>query len=78
MKSYILTIIKSMSFVLMWKLLLLTSAVIEYDKTEFSRRLIGNIYDVPDMLKAMLMCLVVITVGGLAYCYLESPESEKE
>lgn len=74
MKIDIPRLIKAMFFILIWDMSLLISAVREYDKTEFSRRLIHNINEVPEMLSCLLMSLVILVAGALAYSYLKREE----
>lgn len=74
MKIEIPRLIKAMFFILVWDMSLLISAVIEYDETEFSRRLIHNINEVPEMLSYLLMSFVILIAAALAYSYIKREE----
>lgn len=77
MKIQIPRLIKAMFFILLWETSLLTVAVMEYDKTEFSRRLIRHISEVPEMLESLLMCLAILVAGALAYSYIKREEESR-
>ncbi len=62
---------KLMYFILLGHLLLLTSAVYENGGSEFSRRLVPRMSQVPKMLESLLASLAVLTVWAFVYFYIE-------
>lgn len=70
-------LLKLLYFVLFGDALLLLSAIAENGETELSRRLITGYWQVPEMLEALLMCLLILVSGAFAYYLAERERGAK-
>ncbi len=64
--------IKLLYYILLGHLLLLISAVYEKGSTDFSKRLIPNTFQVPEMIEALLAAVTVLVFWAFLYCFLKS------
>ena len=65
-------VIRLAFFIIIFDALLLLSAVAEHGETEMSARLVPHIYEVPEMIEALVAALTVSVAGGAAASYMEN------
>ena len=71
MKTNIGNIVKLAYFVVIFASLLLLSAVAERGETEMSRRLVPRMFEVPQMIEALIAGMTFAGAGGTAAAYIE-------
>lgn len=69
-------LLRFLYLVLFGNSMLLLSAIAEYDRTEMSRRLIARYSEVPEMIEALMMSLLILTAVSFVY-YCAVTETER-